>query len=312
MSDLILHHYAISPFSEKFRLILGFKGLAWRSVTVPAVMPKPDVMALTGGYRRTPFLQIGADIYCDTELMARVIDGLAPHPPLFPAESVGTAQMLARWADTSLFWTVVPYVMQPAGLARIFEGQPPEVLQAFLADRSTFAPRTPRPTAADARAQLLTALDWLAAQLGGDRRFLCGAQPSIADFSVAHSLWFARSAGLAGVLDGHEDVAAWLDRVLAFGHGQPQPMGSDEAIAVAAATLPRAPVEVQPGQGLEAGEAVTVSATDTGTEPVHGELVGLTQHAISVQRHDERAGLVTVHFPRIGFQVRKFRPEAAR
>ena len=30
MSDLILHHYAGSPFSEKVRLILGFKGLPWR------------------------------------------------------------------------------------------------------------------------------------------------------------------------------------------------------------------------------------------------------------------------------------------
>ncbi len=55
MSELILHHYANSPFSEKVRLVLGLKGLSWRSVTVPVMMPKPDVLALTGGYRRTPF-----------------------------------------------------------------------------------------------------------------------------------------------------------------------------------------------------------------------------------------------------------------
>ena len=71
MSDLILHHYPMSPFSEKVRLILGHKQLAWKSVLIPSVMPKPDVVALTGGYRRTPFLQIGADIYCDTALIAR-------------------------------------------------------------------------------------------------------------------------------------------------------------------------------------------------------------------------------------------------
>ena len=62
MPELILHHYAISPFSEKARLVLGFKGLAWRSVNIPSVLPKLDVVALTGGYRRTPFMQIGADI----------------------------------------------------------------------------------------------------------------------------------------------------------------------------------------------------------------------------------------------------------
>ena len=72
MSELILHHYANSPFSEKVRLVLGLKGLSWRSVTVPVMMPKPDVLALTGGYRRTPFMQIGADIYCDSALMCRV------------------------------------------------------------------------------------------------------------------------------------------------------------------------------------------------------------------------------------------------
>ena len=56
---LILHHYPGSPFAEKIRLILGFKGLHWSSVIIPNVMPKPDVIALTGGYRKTPVLQIG-------------------------------------------------------------------------------------------------------------------------------------------------------------------------------------------------------------------------------------------------------------
>ena len=67
MADIILHHYTMSPFAEKARLMLGFKQLAWRSVHIPPVMPKPDVVALTGGYRKTPVLQIGADVYCDSQ-----------------------------------------------------------------------------------------------------------------------------------------------------------------------------------------------------------------------------------------------------
>ncbi len=74
MSELILHHYPTSLFAEKARLMLGFKGLTWRSVTIPSIMPKPDLTALTGGYRRTPVLQAGADIYCDTALMARRLE----------------------------------------------------------------------------------------------------------------------------------------------------------------------------------------------------------------------------------------------
>jgi glutathione S-transferase len=86
MSELILHQYAISPFAEKVRLILGFKRLAWRSVLIPPVMPKPDVIALTGGYRKTPVLQIGADIYCDTALIARVLEMRQPTPTLYPVD----------------------------------------------------------------------------------------------------------------------------------------------------------------------------------------------------------------------------------
>ena len=48
MADLILHHYPLSPFAEKIRLMLGLKGLSWRSVHIPMLMPKPGLVALTG------------------------------------------------------------------------------------------------------------------------------------------------------------------------------------------------------------------------------------------------------------------------
>ena len=77
MPDIILHQYATSPFSEKIRLVLGAKGLTWNAVEIPPILPKPDLLALTGGYRRTPVMQIGADIYCDTALICDVLDRLA-------------------------------------------------------------------------------------------------------------------------------------------------------------------------------------------------------------------------------------------
>src|SRR3546814_3101593 len=80
----ILHHDGTSPFSEKVRAAFGIKGLAWHSVTIPVMMPKPDLLPLTGGYRKTPVMQIGADIFCDTqvilrELKRRCTDGGAQH-----------------------------------------------------------------------------------------------------------------------------------------------------------------------------------------------------------------------------------------
>src|SRR5262249_14010611 len=166
MSALILHHFDSSPFSEKLRLVLGYKQLTWRSVTVPIMLPKPDVVALTGGYRRTPILQIGADIYCDTALACRVIDRHAPEPPVFSSSTLGAGNLLAQWADSALFWAAVPYAMPPAGMAHVFAGADPEYLKALGADRAAMTAGMRRATPVDAAAQLTSYLSWLESLLG--------------------------------------------------------------------------------------------------------------------------------------------------
>lgn len=308
MNEPILHHYPMSPFAEKVRLVLGAKRIVWRSVHIPIMMPKPDVIALTGGYRKTPILQIGADVYCDTALVCRLLDRLHPAPPLYPAEIAGTAQMLAQWADNTLFWSAVPYTMQPAGIAVVFAGVPPETVKAFGADRAAFAPPARRVPPADATVALHSHLGWLEAHLADDRGFLVRGQLSIADFSVAHCLWFVHLAPpLATIFEGYPKVSAWLARVRAFGHGESQAISSGESVQIAAGATSRAHVEVEPGLGFEAGCAVSVAATDYGTDPVAGSLVGLSRASVTLARRDERAGLVHVHFPRLGFQIRKER-----
>lgn len=309
MSDLILHHYPNSPFAEKARLMLGAKGLAWRSVIIPPILPKPDVVALTGGYRKTPFLQIGADVYCDTALIARVLEARRPAPTLYPA-GAPLAPALAHWADTALFWVAVAWAMQPAGAAEIMKGFAADTLKAFAMDRAAMTGGMKRLTLADAAVQLHTHLAMLEAQRrqqAGAGPWLFGAERSIADFSVAHCLWFIRLARpVAGVLAGYPEVSAWLDRVLATGHGPSvTPMSSGDAVALAAAASAHLPVAVQPGLGFEAGQAVQVYAIDYGSDPVEGHLVGLTPDEVVLRRSDARAGVVQVHFPRIGFQIRK-------
>ncbi len=303
--SLILHHYDGSPFSEKVRLMLGYKRLAWRSVKVPVIMPKPDVTALTGGYRKTPIVQVGADVYCDTALIAQLLEARAPRPSLFPP-SQPLAPLLAQWADSTLFWTVIPYAMQPAGIADIFKGAPPEVLKAFSADRAPFTAGMKRQTAADATVNLAAYLGSLEAQLADGRPFLLGLEASIADFAVAHGVWYLRRAGaLAEIVARHAQLGAWLDRLLAIGHGPSEPMTSQQALAVAKAAPSHAPTAVQPGLGFAAGQVVSVTPTDYGMDPVTGTLVGLNADEVVVARDDERAGRVHVHFPRRGFEIQQ-------
>ena len=72
--SIILHEYPTSPYAEKIRLALRLKNLAYSRVEIPVIMPRPDLMPLTGGYRRTPVLQIGADIFCDTAIILRELE----------------------------------------------------------------------------------------------------------------------------------------------------------------------------------------------------------------------------------------------
>lgn len=308
MTELVLHHYPMSPFAEKVRLILGFKQLPWRSVLIPPVMPKPDVIALTGGYRKTPVLQVGADIYCDTALIARVLEARQTSPSLYPA-GAPLAPVLAQWADSVLFSAGVCWALQPAGVPHILGALPPEVMQGFAADRAAMRGNLPRLTLADGTVQLQAHLAALDAQLAQAGPWLLGAAPCIADFSAGHPLWFIRLAQpVVHLLDAYPAVNRWLDRLLALGHHHSEAMSSTEAIAVAAAASSanaHASVNVAPGLGFEAGQAVTVATTDYGSDPVAGNLVGLSADEAVVRRHDERAGTVHVHFPRFGFQIKK-------
>jgi glutathione S-transferase len=303
MSALILHHYPASPFSEKVRLILGLKGLAWRSVRIPAVMPKPDVVALTGGYRKTPLLQIDNHVYCDTALIARVIEQHAPAPSLYPGPD---AKLVAEWSDTVLFGVAATLARRPSTFDVVMSLMDPEELAKFRDDRVAMwqSSRQALPRYSSARSHFpvyaarIQALVERAAFAGGER-------PSIADFSLYHCLWFLRMV-CPEYLEPYPLVARWMQRVEKIGHGKPEPMSSAEAIAVCAAA-PALPIELPDAapdpNGLALGQRVKINADDYGCDPVTGELVASAKNQIAIRRRDERAGEVIVHFPRVGYEI---------
>ena len=310
MSELILHHYPTSPFAEKARLLLGFKGLSWRSVTISPVMPKPDLTALTGGYRKTPVLQVGADIYCDTALIARRLEQEKALPAFFPEGQEMIVASFAAWADSVVFQHAVSLVFQPESIAVRFKDLPAEKIKAFVADRAGLfsGGSATRLSAEQARHQWPTIMARLEQQLQrepGD--FLFGA-PSIADLALAHPLWFLKATPVTSPLvDAYPAVAAWLGRVLGFGHGASSEMTSAEALAVAREATPAAlPNEsFEEPNGVAPGQQVVIAATDYGVDPVAGELVFAGSEELILRREDERGGVLHVHFPRFGFRLEK-------
>ena len=305
---MILHHYPASPFAEKIRAILGFKQLNWQSVMIPSVMPKPDLMPLTGGYRKTPVLQIGADVYCDTALICDVLEHLAPTPSLYNHAPKGLVRSLAQWADTLLFPVAMAYNFQPQGAAQVMASFTPETVKVFAADRPAMRGGGARMHHAEGTGMYKSHLRRIASMLEG-QTFLLGDQPCLADFSVYHSLWFTRVQvpSLAGIFDATPAVTAWADRMASFGHGQMTAITAEAALQTAKGATPQALVDdfFQDEHGIPLGSQVTIAAESFGTEPTAGELLAATRTRYTLRRQDDRVGTVHVHFPRMGFVMKK-------
>jgi glutathione S-transferase len=302
-SDIILHQYPVSMYTERVRIVLGIKRIAWRACTPPVIAPKPDLVALTGGYRRIPIMQIGANIYCDSQLIIRTLDRMFPDTPLHTGGAAAMMFALGPWFDSQLTEAVVPLVFRDV----------PAVDPAFARDREIVMGRPwvdlPRWRAAAPHAaeSLRAQLNWYDLQLGDGRAWLAGNEPGLIDAYAYPNLGFLRSRVDATLIDRFPRVAAWERRVSALIQPPVGTLDSADAIRVARDAKPvidRGVVGDEPN-GLSVGDSVEVSASDYGREPVVGELVAASAGEIAVLRHDPRAGEVVVHFPRFGFQVRR-------
>ena len=298
---LLLHHYDASPFSEKVRVVFGHKRLAWGAVEQPQIMPKPDLLPLTGGYRRIPVLQVGADVWCDTQAIVRELERRHPTPTLYPGRSEATCHAWSLWADRLLFLPVVAVVFGEIGAY---------VPKAFIDDRSQMMPGrdfAALPAQAPyAREQVRALVATLDAQLADGRPWLLGDAFSLADAAVHHPLWFLRVAPTAATsLAEFAHVGAWMARVAGVGHGERVAVSAADALAVARDALPAPTGGVDPNEpnGLRAGQAVTVTPDDYAFDPVAGTVVASSALGISVRRQAPGIGDVVVHFPRAGFRV---------
>ncbi len=300
----LLHHYSLSPFAEKVRRILGFKKLPWVSVQIPKIMPKPDLVALTGGHRRTPVLQIGADIYCDTALISDVLEQLSPAPTLYPDSQKGLARTLAHWADTLLFPVAMAYNFQPKGAEHVFALMGAEAAKAFAADRSAMRGGQPRMSPPEATMTYKSYLRRLANILES-QPYLCGEQPSIADFSAFHPIWFTVNnvPNLSYILDATPEIKKWYEAMSQWGAVGQSEISSLEALKISSNAKPK-PLQneiFEDAHSIPLGSSVIIQAESFGVEPTHGKLLSATKTRFTLERTDARAGTVHVHFPRNGF-----------
>ena len=300
---VILHHFWQSPFSEKIRLIFGLKKIAWTSVEITRIMPRPDLMPLTGGYRRTPVMQIGADIYCDTQCIIRELERRFPQPTLFPGTCQGLASATAMWTDKAFFQSTVNLV---------FGTLADKVAQEFIADREElrggkFDIAAMKSSIPQMRDHYRANVQWIDAQLADGRRFMCGDQINLCDINAYMNIWYVRSnlSILDQVLAEFPATKDWETRMRAIGHGTSMEMSTAAALEIGTQATPTTAELADPHDpnGRKPGDVVTVMPDDYGKIGVRGEIVALSSQHIAIRRHDLVAGEVVVHFPRAGFLV---------
>ena len=302
-APIILHHFDQSPFSEKIRVVFGAKNIAWTSVRISRIMPRPDLMPLTGGYRRTPVMQIGADIYCDTQCIMRELERRFPEPSLVPKGSEGFAWSSAMWTDRTFFQNTVNLV---------FGSLADKVPADFIADReklrgAKFDVAAMTATIPQMRDQFRAHLQWIDVQLGDGRRWMEGEKPALCDINAYMNIWYVRSslANADDMLAEFDHARGWAARMRGLGHGQRSELSSAEALEIAARAMPQTEELSDPNDpnGRKPGDKVEVMPDDYGKIRVSGEIVALSPQHIAIRRRDPRAGEVVVHFPRAGFLV---------
>ncbi len=309
MHDIILHHYDEAPFAEKVRLVFGIKGLAWRSVIQPSALPKPDLVPLTGGYRRTPVMQIGADIYCDTQLIIAELEKRHPRPSVFPDGNPGIGYALGSWAHGPYVVTSVAIYM---GADDPFAGDV-SLPRHFYEDRkkmwmTQFDTDALKPRLPGYRTRLRAHTEFLRMQLADGRKFMTGDKPGLVDLHAMWDPWFLRRfapAEARWAYDPYPEIAAWEARLAEIGHGARSEMAPSDALAIARAAEPAATagVEADDPLNLPTGTRVAVTPSDYAEVAVEGTLAQTTVQSVSIRRRDDQVGEVVVHFPKIGYEI---------
>ena len=308
MHDFILHHYNFSPFAEKIRTLLGHKNAHYKVVNIPIIMPKPDLVALTGGYRKTPVLQHNNHIYCDTRLMARVIDEQFSGESIFPSALSFTANTLAQWADQHLFSVAVALAFSPSGFKAFRQRVSEKFVEDFVNDRAKMREGSSGLSMdTNTALQLMPIyLQKMEQQLSSVGPYICGEQISIADFSIYHCLWFINNnAGVSVLLEGYPTLNGWFEAMKAIGHGSQTSIHATAAldIAYSAQKVLFSEDDFLEVNGFSFGDRVEIIPNDYGIAAVIGELIISKTDEVAIKRTDEKAGEVYVHFPRVGYKI---------
>ena len=299
----ILHHYEASPYAEKIRLMFGIAGQTWGSVLSPPYPPRPNVDPLAGGYRRIPVAQFGADVFCDTALIAGEVAALTGRPTLARLGEDPDARALVERAEGEVFFAAITSIPPLKLLGTLLLRNGPFATMKFIKDRAGMMKgASVKPPQGEDAAKLFDGfLSDLDAHLAS-RDSLEGGEINYADLCAYHPIWLSLNVGGDKPLRPYANVQHWYERVGALGHGDRRELTAQDAFDAAANADPRElPADASAHDAV--GESVTIAPADYGKVGVTGQLVAATEDRYVLRRDTQDFGAVHVHFPREGYEV---------
>ncbi len=208
MAQLNLYQYPISPFTEKVRRVLTYKGLAWNPIDCH-YEDKTNLLAITGGkWTRVPVAEWNGEVVWNSADIIKWIDAKVPERRVIPEGALGLCEIIDHFADNTLFAPIlmltIPDLLDAAGDAKLKANREKLIGMTTAKMREGAAPSR------EALAGFARMIDH---QLRGNEFFL-GSSFTMADASLYHPFFFLalNPANFALVKD-FPNLMRWYERV---------------------------------------------------------------------------------------------------
>lgn len=302
--SMILHHYPLSPYSEKIRAMFGYTNLEWTSCITSEAPPRGQLNLLSGGYGRVPIAQVGADIFCDSSLIADEISELANKPQLSDRSLNPSALKQRHWLESTLFFACINRAFSVSLLKRIAQDRGLFNLMRFLNDRIQMGIKASVPMGSPKSApkHIQLALNELSCQIGA-HHYVGGGEPNVIDYAAYHCFWFLSEVGQKNDLHKQQKLSAWYQRMHAFSREASQEISLEQALNDAKNSEPRS-LDRRYLQDPRIGSNITISPSDYRKSSASGILVGGNDRRWIVLCESKETGPIHLHFPTKDVDVR--------
>ena len=301
----ILHRSLGSPYAEKVMLALGYLGAPWYSVVAPKGVPRPIQNELVAGYsRRIPILQIGADIYCDTNLILAELGQRAGRPEMELLNSSAEAQELDEFIETYGFVTMVGALSKWELITAYFRNLPVKDAVEFLKDRRKLAKKNPLPkqNLKLNREKARRYLEKINQRLLKSPYLFSNKAPTYLDFSLYTMIWYHAEINGLSLAKDLTGIQTWFSQMKNIGYSDYSELDPKEALLLAQQSDP----QILQIPEKQAETEVTIKSTDNLsriTPSISGCLIHEDSRKYIIRRESSEVGVVHVHFPKNRFEI---------